>query len=101
MGERQREDQASVYNFAYVSHRYTQVVLDDSEFHIYHGFGLDVHSGFLYWSDWYEGAVFRAETDGTNQKKISMDLRDPKGLVFVNPDRPGGGCSFRYQKPGN
>ena len=52
----------------------------------YHPFSLDVHGGFLYWSDWAKNAILRvSKIDGSGEEVIVDDLDRPMGLKILHP----------------
>ena len=53
----------------------------------YHPFSLDVHEGFLYWSDWAKNAILRvSKIDGGGEEVIVDGLVDkPMGLKILHP----------------
>ena len=52
----------------------------------YHPFSLDVHEGFLYWSDWAKNAILRvSKIDGGGEEVIVDGLHKPMGLKILHP----------------
>ena len=61
-----------------------------------HPFGVAVHAGFVFWSDWSNRTIFRADVDedvgGVNLFRIQGNINLPMSIVFVSSlsARPGG-----------
>ena len=57
-------------------------------------FGITVHKQNIFWSDLFEGTVFRSNENGPlDQKRLQYRERgtgSPKGLTVVTTDRKGG-----------
>ena len=72
-----------------------QLILSNDN-HLLHPFGVAVHAGFVFWSDWRNRSIFRADVDddvgGVNLFRIQGNINLPMTIVFVSSlnARPGG-----------
>ena len=68
-----------------------QLILSNDK-HLLHPFGVAVHAGYVFWSDWRNPSIFRVDVDGVNVSRIQGNINRPMTIVFVSllTARPGG-----------
>ena len=73
-----------------------RVIVSNQKRNINHPFGVAFYGGFVFWSDWHNHSIFRADVDdqvgGVDQFRIQGNLNLPMELRFVSSvsARPGG-----------
>ena len=72
------------------------MIITNQQHNIYHPFGVAFYGGFVFWSDWFNHSIFRADVDehvgGVNQFRIQGNINLPMELKIVSSvsTRPGG-----------
>ena len=65
-----------------------------------HPFGLDVHKGFIYWTDWISKDIRRANiNDSSSVQVLRSGLSGLMGIKLYDPDRQNGETSLNRTQP--
>ena len=79
-----------------ITGRDRRVIVTNQQNNIHHPYGVAFYGGFVFWSDWFNRSIFRADVDenvgGVNQFRIQGNINLPMELKIVSSvsARPGG-----------